>query len=318
MSADIRTSSYSFKNRYAYAGLEGSTCYCFNERPRSGGISSTCETPCYKNEGEACGGDGPDSVKLTVYRRGRSASVSPRPAAPPPQGWGYAGCYALGSFVIVSILDGYATGWNSSDPTASPESSVEIYTQKCLDNGYWLFAGLTTNGCFCANNPAVPETQLTEDHCQAQCPDHATKACGGWGYTTWYIAIYKQSIEHVPVPIPSTDDGEWWFKGCYRTNDYLEGSPVNKDLEDEARAGTCIHYCDETDNYDLAGLIGTTCYCNRQTDFARRDLMVPARYCNITYSENEVQDCGGRAPTGDYGHNEAAITLYGKDTRCHR
>jgi hypothetical protein len=312
ISADVCTASCSFNGLYAYAGLNGSNCYCFNERPRSGGISSTCETPCYNNEGEAYGGDGPDSVKLTVYKRGRSANVSPRPAAPPPQGWKYTGCYALEGFVLVSIFDGYTIGWNSSDAIASPQSSVEICTQKCLDNGYWLFAGLTTNGCFCANNPAIPTTQLTEDHCQAQCPDHFTEACGGWGYATWYIAIYKQSIEHVPVPIPSTDDGERWFKGCYRTDDYLESSPANKDLKDEARAGTCIQYCGETDKYDLAGIIGTTCYCNRQADFARRDLMVPAQYCNVTCSGNEDQGCGGKAPTGGYDDNEAAISLYGR------
>lgn len=249
---------------------------------------------------------------MAVYRRGRSASLSPQPAATPPQGWEYIGYYALEGFIVVSIFDGYTTSWNSSDPNARPESSVKLCTQKCLDNGYWLFAGLTTNGCFCANNPATPKKQLAEDHCQAQCLDHTTEACGFWGYATWYIAIYKQSIEHVPVPIPSTDDGPWYFKGCYRTNDYLEVSPANKDLEDEARAGTCIQYCDETDNYDLAGLIGTTCYCNRQADFARRDLMVPAQYCNIICSGNEDQACGGRAPRGDQDDNEAAVILYGR------
>tara|TARA_R110002003_G_scaffold196_5_gene15302 strand:- start:4645 stop:6606 length:1962 start_codon:yes stop_codon:yes gene_type:complete len=314
MSADVCTASCSMNGRSAFAGLDGSTCYCFDKRPSRSGRQLFCEKPCFNNAEEACGGDSAGATKLTVYRRGREYDIEPRPATPPPSGWQYSGCFSLEAYAYVALLNGFSTG-NATN--GNYESSVEQCIAICNNNGYWLYAGLTSNGCFCSNTPPFQDLQLEEEHCQAQCPDHANQACGGLGYTNWYVSVYKLQTEIMlapPNPVPSTEDGEWFYKGCYRTAEYLRTSTAYIDLGGDARAGTCIEYCDNADNYDLAALIGTGCHCNLQENFHRHDLLVSTEYCSFKCLGQEEEPCGGSRipPEEELPENDNTMTLYGR------
>lgn len=313
MSADLCAASCSINNRYIYAALNGSTCYCFDAKPWRLSRSEECNRPCYNNEGEACGGDSAGSIKLTVYERDDSATSIPRPADL-SNGYQYAGCYHLEGYAFVAILDGYSTGWNASNEIV--ESSPELCTQKCKENGHWLFAGLTTNGCFCSNNPPVAESKADEERCMAQCPDHADEACGGWSYVNFYMSLYRQQFpREPPFPLNATENGAWYYKGCYLAEEYLRDPSASKNLEDEASAEACIQYCDAEDNYDLAALLGTYCYCQNQGggDFARRDLMISGQYCGNECAKNTSEPCGGRDErTKKRDGGDFTITLYGR------
>lgn len=212
----------------------------------------------------------------------------------------------------MSILDGNNTGYTPGKDNV--ENSVELCTQKCSNSGYWIFAGMTANGCLCANNPPQARTKLDDQLCQAQCPDHADDACDGAGYASTYVSVHRQQIQRQP-PVPVwTRNEEWYHEGCHRADLYLGSSTtISTDLDTEAEAEPCVKYCNNRRNdYDLAGLVEDRYYCNNQDNFSRRDLMVPTEQCNIECEGDEDQPCGGgyldrkRAPIERY------ITRYGK------
>ncbi|KAH7406186.1 hypothetical protein DE146DRAFT_779687 [Phaeosphaeria sp. MPI-PUGE-AT-0046c] len=286
MSATICTASCSFNDRYTYAALNASTCYCFDTKPYRRGRPEECDRPCYNNEGEVCGGDSAGSSRLTIYERDDTA--------------------------LIAILDGFSTGWNASDEIV--ESSPELCTQKCNENGNWLFAGLTTNGCFCSNNQPIAESKLDEERCMAQCPDHVDAACGGWSYATFYMSLCRQQFpREPPFPINATQNGQWYYKGCYLSEEFRRIAPATKDLKNEASAEACIRFCDEEDNYDLAGLLGADCYCYNQAEFSHREFMVSGQYCGNVCAKYPSEPCGGRDErTTKRDEGDFTITLYGR------
>lgn len=214
MSASICTASCSLNGRYLYAGLNENTCYCFDEEPANSTTAPTCDTPCYNNEEEVCGGNSEDSAQLTVFTRGEATNVVPRPVDPAPDQWEYTGCFSLEGYAYVALADGYSTGYNNTEGVV--DVSAELCTAECNDNGYWIYAGVMANGCFCSNNGPISGTKFPEEYCQAQCPAHPDQTCGGLQFTNWYLTIYNRQLQlNPPDEVPYTDDGPWYYKGCY-------------------------------------------------------------------------------------------------------
>lgn len=169
-----------------------------------------------------------------------------------------------------------------------------------------------------ASAPIIRQSphRRSKTSCIAQCPDHANEACGGCGYLNFYMSLYRQRFpREPPFPLNTTKNGQWYYKGCYLADEYLVDSPATRNLENEASADACIRYCDTEDNYDLAALLGTYCYCHNQGDgnFVRRDLMISGQYCGTECSGNPSEPCGGRDErTKKRDSGDLTLTIYGR------
>ncbi|KAH7073340.1 hypothetical protein FB567DRAFT_633184 [Paraphoma chrysanthemicola] len=322
MGADACTASCSLHRRYAFAALKGDICYCFDQEPASGNGQDICKEPCYGNEQEACGGGSEDDVRLTIYQRTPAYDIEPRPwkpeeeggLGPAPTGWEYVGCYPLEPYGFYAVANGFSIQSATDD---NFESSVEQCTTICNENGYWLHAGLHSNGCFCSSFLEItPDTRLNDDYCMAQCPHHGEQACGGVGYRDMFVSVYKQKLENAlaPVdPVPNVGDNDWFYKGCYGTAEYIATAPDYADLNTEARAESCIQYCHDQNGYDLAGLLGGGCHCHSSEIFQhRQDLFVPIENCNFKCPGTSTEPCGGSTPPAEGDERPTFMTLYGR------
>jgi hypothetical protein len=268
MSAGLCTASCSLKSldgRFAYAGINGNTCYCFNDEPTIGATAETCDTPCLNNEQESCGGNVTGSLRLTVFARDEDYLYG---SAGPAQvtGWQYTDCYSIEGYAYVALADGLTFGYNVSTPGVHNDPKACI--TRCNDNGYWNYAGLLGDGCFCSNTRPLEDTRFPNEYCQALCPINPDFACGGMGYTNWVgmkqssrtcMSVQTDSIHHFlvsvyqrttqepnllpPDPVPYTEDGTWYYKGCYELVDKHEKLGVSElpDLGVNAGAGRQFH-----------------------------------------------------------------------------
>ncbi|KAL8370699.1 hypothetical protein RB595_000861 [Gaeumannomyces hyphopodioides] len=204
------------------------------------------------------------------------------PAANPPAGWAYQGCYVDVGRTLAQAA------------TTSGTMTAQACISFCISKGLQFAATEYHNECYCGSQLAPAANKVADSECSTSCSGDATQGCGGPSRLT----VYHSSEPVGPQPNPGVNGFN--HVGCYTegTNVRALGTGGGVPAADVS-ASTCTAAC-LAKGFILAGVeYGGECYCGNTLGAGS----VPASSgCSTLCNGNPNEICGGASRLNLYNY----------------